>query len=124
MSSTHGLLQLPLYRCELYGKTCTDCCLARDPYCTWDSKACAPHLLTEKRWVCARASPASPCNVMLFGAGKGKRQPWSFTHQPDPYCHSACHPPLVSLLEALPRRDPTAPSALPQACPLPGRAEC
>ncbi|NXY74668.1 SEM3D protein, partial [Glareola pratincola] len=49
VSSTHGLLRLSLYRCELYGKTCTDCCLARDPYCTWDSRACAPHLLTEKR---------------------------------------------------------------------------
>ncbi|NXT70112.1 SEM3D protein, partial [Chaetops frenatus] len=49
VSSTHGLLQLSLYRCELYGKTCTDCCLARDPYCTWDSKTCTPHLLTEKR---------------------------------------------------------------------------
>ncbi|NWH49670.1 SEM3D protein, partial [Fregata magnificens] len=49
VSSTHELLQLSLYRCELYGKTCTDCCLARDPYCTWDSKTCAPHLLTKKR---------------------------------------------------------------------------
>ncbi|NXN40534.1 SEM3D protein, partial [Rhinoptilus africanus] len=49
VSSTHGLLQLSLYRCELYGKTCTDCCLARDPYCTWDSRTCAPHLLTQKR---------------------------------------------------------------------------
>ncbi|NWI96629.1 SEM3D protein, partial [Pitta sordida] len=49
VSSTHGLLQLSLYHCELYGKTCTDCCLARDPYCTWDGKTCAPHLLTEKR---------------------------------------------------------------------------
>ncbi|NXN14144.1 SEM3D protein, partial [Indicator maculatus] len=49
VSSTHGLLQLSLYRCELYGQTCTDCCLARDPYCTWDSKTCVPHLLTEKR---------------------------------------------------------------------------
>ncbi|NXW35475.1 SEM3D protein, partial [Phaetusa simplex] len=49
VSSTHGLLQLSLYRCELYGKTCTDCCLARDPYCTWDGRTCAPHLLTEKR---------------------------------------------------------------------------
>ncbi|NXG76862.1 SEM3D protein, partial [Baryphthengus martii] len=49
VSSTHGLLRLSLYRCELYGKTCTDCCLARDPYCTWNSKICAPHLLTEKR---------------------------------------------------------------------------
>ncbi|NXV52321.1 SEM3D protein, partial [Uria aalge] len=49
VSSTHGLLQLSLYRCEFYGKTCTDCCLARDPYCTWDGRTCAPHLLTEKR---------------------------------------------------------------------------
>ncbi|NXF87859.1 SEM3D protein, partial [Eubucco bourcierii] len=49
VSSTHGLLQLSLYRCELYGQTCTDCCLARDPYCTWDSKTCTPHLLIEKR---------------------------------------------------------------------------
>ncbi|NXT79019.1 SEM3D protein, partial [Zapornia atra] len=49
VSSTQGLLQLSLYRCELYGKTCTDCCLARDPYCTWDSKTCTPHLLTGKR---------------------------------------------------------------------------
>ncbi|XP_009070599.1 PREDICTED: semaphorin-3D-like [Acanthisitta chloris] len=49
VSSTHGLLQLSLYRCELYGKTCTDCCLARDPYCTWDSKTCTPHLVPEKR---------------------------------------------------------------------------
>ncbi|NWS92632.1 SEM3D protein, partial [Toxostoma redivivum] len=49
VSSTHGLLQLSLYRCELYGRTCTDCCLARDPYCTWDSRSCAPHLLTEKK---------------------------------------------------------------------------
>ncbi|NWU76471.1 SEM3D protein, partial [Onychorhynchus coronatus] len=49
VSSTHGLVQLSLYRCELYGKTCTDCCLARDPYCTWDGKTCAPHLLTKKR---------------------------------------------------------------------------
>ncbi|XP_071669246.1 semaphorin-3D-like isoform X2 [Patagioenas fasciata] len=49
VSSTHGLLQLSLYRCELYGKTCTDCCLARDPYCTWDGRTCVPQLLTEKR---------------------------------------------------------------------------
>uniref|UniRef100_A0A674KAW4 Semaphorin 3D n=1 Tax=Terrapene triunguis TaxID=2587831 RepID=A0A674KAW4_9SAUR len=40
VSSTHGLVQLSLYRCELYGKDCTDCCLARDPYCTWDGKGC------------------------------------------------------------------------------------
>uniref|UniRef100_A0A8C0IUE7 Uncharacterized protein n=1 Tax=Chelonoidis abingdonii TaxID=106734 RepID=A0A8C0IUE7_CHEAB len=40
VSSTHGLVQLSLYRCKLYGKDCADCCLARDPYCTWDGKGC------------------------------------------------------------------------------------
>lgn len=49
VSSTQGLLQLSLSRCELYGPTCMDCCLARDPYCTWDGSACTPLLLTEKR---------------------------------------------------------------------------
>lgn len=49
VSSTQGLLQLSLSRCELYGQTCMDCCLARDPYCTWDGSACSPVLLTEKR---------------------------------------------------------------------------
>lgn len=47
-----------------------------------------------------------------------------------PLCLLATHPFPVPLLEALPQRDPTAwgatataLSALPQACPLPGRAE-
>ncbi|NWW69883.1 SEM3D protein, partial [Climacteris rufus] len=72
VSSTHGLLQLSLYRCELYGKTCTDCCLARDPYCTWDSKTCAPHLLTEKRRArcqdVLKADPLSQCQDTAEGA--------------------------------------------------------
>ncbi|XP_015279504.1 PREDICTED: semaphorin-3D-like [Gekko japonicus] len=49
VSSTKGLVQLSLYRCELYGKTCTDCCLGRDPYCTWNGKSCRPLLHTKKR---------------------------------------------------------------------------
>ncbi|XP_053144364.1 semaphorin-3D-like isoform X2 [Hemicordylus capensis] len=49
VSSTHGLIQFSLYRCELYGKACVDCCLARDPYCTWDGKSCRPSILTKKR---------------------------------------------------------------------------
>ncbi|NXF43041.1 SEM3D protein, partial [Oceanites oceanicus] len=71
VSSTHGLLQLSLYRCELYGKTCTDCCLARDPYCTWDSKTCAPHLLTEKRRArcqdVLKSDPLSQCQDTTEG---------------------------------------------------------
>ncbi|NWY75620.1 SEM3D protein, partial [Erithacus rubecula] len=71
VSSTHGLLQLSLYRCELYGRTCTDCCLARDPYCTWDSKSCAPHLLTEKKRARCQdvleADPLSQCQDTAEG---------------------------------------------------------
>ncbi|NWU63407.1 SEM3D protein, partial [Pterocles burchelli] len=71
VSSTHGLLQLSLYRCELYGKTCTDCCLARDPYCTWDGRTCAPHLLTEKRRArcqdVLKADPRSQCQDTAEG---------------------------------------------------------
>ncbi|NWI77947.1 SEM3D protein, partial [Dryoscopus gambensis] len=71
VSSTHGLLQLSLYRCELYGKTCTDCCLSRDPYCTWDSRTCAPHLLTEKRRArcqdVLKADPLRQCQDTVEG---------------------------------------------------------
>uniref|UniRef100_A0A8D0KQ07 Semaphorin 3D n=1 Tax=Strix occidentalis caurina TaxID=311401 RepID=A0A8D0KQ07_STROC len=71
VSSTHGLLQLSLYRCELYGKTCTDCCLATDPYCTWDGKNCAPHLLTEKRRArcqdMLKSDPLSQCQDTAEG---------------------------------------------------------
>ncbi|NWS72765.1 SEM3D protein, partial [Crotophaga sulcirostris] len=72
VSSTHGLLRLSLYRCELYGKTCTDCCLARDPYCTWDGRACAPQLLTEKRRArcqdVLKPDPLSQCQDTADGA--------------------------------------------------------
>ncbi|NXX94397.1 SEM3D protein, partial [Centropus bengalensis] len=72
VSSTHGLLQLSLYRCELYGQTCTDCCLARDPYCTWDGRACAPQLLTERRRArcqdVLKSDPLSQCQDPLDGA--------------------------------------------------------
>ncbi|XP_057263634.1 semaphorin-3D-like isoform X1 [Pezoporus wallicus] len=71
VSSTHGLIQLSLYRCELYGKTCTDCCLARDPYCTWDSRTCSPHVLTEKRRArcqdVLKSDPLSQCQDTAEG---------------------------------------------------------
>uniref|UniRef100_A0A8C4W849 Semaphorin 3D n=1 Tax=Gopherus evgoodei TaxID=1825980 RepID=A0A8C4W849_9SAUR len=65
LGSTHGLVQLSLYRCELYGKDCADCCLARDPYCTWDGKGCSPYRLTEKRQArcqdALKTDPVSQC---------------------------------------------------------------
>uniref|UniRef100_A0A8C0FC36 Semaphorin 3D n=1 Tax=Bubo bubo TaxID=30461 RepID=A0A8C0FC36_BUBBB len=69
VSSTHGLLQLSLYHCELYGKTCTDCCLARDPYCTWDGKNC-PCLLSHRRARCQdmlKSDPLSQCQDTTEG---------------------------------------------------------
>ncbi|NXW93830.1 SEM3D protein, partial [Alopecoenas beccarii] len=77
VSSTHGLLQLSLYRCELYGKTCTDCCLARDPYCTWDGRTCAPHLLTDKRRArcqdVLKSDPLSQCQDTTEGTNVAEK---------------------------------------------------
>ncbi|KAF7249770.1 Semaphorin-3D, partial [Varanus komodoensis] len=65
VSSGTGVLQLSLFRCELYGKACADCCLARDPHCTWDGKSCRPFLLTKKRQAqchnIPRANPIRQC---------------------------------------------------------------
>uniref|UniRef100_A0A8B9KSL0 Si:dkey-49n23.1 n=1 Tax=Astyanax mexicanus TaxID=7994 RepID=A0A8B9KSL0_ASTMX len=41
--------QLPLQRCELYGKACADCCLARDPYCAWNGSTCSSYFPSNKR---------------------------------------------------------------------------
>ncbi|XP_023693380.1 semaphorin-3F-like [Paramormyrops kingsleyae] len=49
VSSEAGLSQLSLHRCTAYGKACSDCCLARDPYCAWDGEICAPFTLATKR---------------------------------------------------------------------------
>uniref|UniRef100_A0A8C4QRF8 Sema domain, immunoglobulin domain (Ig), short basic domain, secreted, (semaphorin) 3B n=1 Tax=Eptatretus burgeri TaxID=7764 RepID=A0A8C4QRF8_EPTBU len=38
------LVQLSFHRCGLYGPACSDCCLARDPYCAWDGSACIHYL--------------------------------------------------------------------------------
>ncbi|XP_020644198.3 semaphorin-3D isoform X2 [Pogona vitticeps] len=65
VSTTNSLVRLSLHRCELYGKTCADCCLAQDPYCTWDGKSCKPYLLTKKRRAqcqhAAKTNPTSQC---------------------------------------------------------------
>uniref|UniRef100_W5JXY2 Sema domain, immunoglobulin domain (Ig), short basic domain, secreted, (semaphorin) 3Ga n=1 Tax=Astyanax mexicanus TaxID=7994 RepID=W5JXY2_ASTMX len=49
VSSDAGLTQVSLHRCGVYGKACSDCCLARDPYCAWDGENCAPFTQATKR---------------------------------------------------------------------------
>ncbi|KAM9443497.1 semaphorin-3D [Clarias gariepinus] len=49
VSSADSVARLPLQRCELYGKGCADCCLARDPYCAWDGTTCTNYFPTNKR---------------------------------------------------------------------------
>ncbi|XP_073324099.1 semaphorin-3D [Pagrus major] len=49
VSSELGVAQLGLQRCELYGSDCAECCLARDPYCSWDGQTCSRFFPTSKR---------------------------------------------------------------------------
>lgn len=49
VSSELGVVQFGLQRCELYGDDCAQCCLARDPYCSWDGQTCSRYFPTSKR---------------------------------------------------------------------------
>ncbi|XP_030640157.1 sema domain, immunoglobulin domain (Ig), short basic domain, secreted, (semaphorin) 3H [Chanos chanos] len=49
VGSSEGMAQLAMYQCELYGQACAECCLARDPYCTWDGHACSPYIPIARR---------------------------------------------------------------------------
>lgn len=49
IGSAAGVVQLPLHRCDIYGKACAECCLARDPYCAWDGSSCSRYFPTAKR---------------------------------------------------------------------------
>ncbi|XP_033880461.2 semaphorin-3D-like [Acipenser ruthenus] len=49
IGSRDGLVQLSLHRCDIYGKVCAECCLARDPYCAWDGYACSRYIPASKR---------------------------------------------------------------------------
>ncbi|KAE8616439.1 hypothetical protein XENTR_v10008807 [Xenopus tropicalis] len=49
IGSSVGVSQLPLHRCDVYGKACAECCLARDPYCAWDGSSCSRYFPTAKR---------------------------------------------------------------------------
>lgn len=58
MSSDAGLTQVSLHRCGVYGRACSDCCLARDPYCAWDGESCSAFTPSTKRSVGPRISAA------------------------------------------------------------------
>ncbi|XP_025060158.1 semaphorin-3F isoform X5 [Alligator sinensis] len=49
VASAVGVTHLALHRCNMYGEACADCCLARDPYCAWDGKACSRYSASSKR---------------------------------------------------------------------------
>ncbi|XP_035257935.1 semaphorin-3A-like [Anguilla anguilla] len=49
LGSAIGVSQMPLHRCDVYGKACAECCLARDPYCAWDGTQCSRYFPTAKR---------------------------------------------------------------------------
>uniref|UniRef100_A0A3P9BRS4 Si:dkey-49n23.1 n=1 Tax=Maylandia zebra TaxID=106582 RepID=A0A3P9BRS4_9CICH len=49
VSSELGVAQLGLQRCELYGTGCAECCLARDPYCSWDGQTCSRYFAMSRR---------------------------------------------------------------------------
>ncbi|XP_072328250.1 sema domain, immunoglobulin domain (Ig), short basic domain, secreted, (semaphorin) 3H [Scyliorhinus torazame] len=49
LGSKSGLAQVSLYQCDLYGKGCAECCLARDPYCTWNGSSCSTYLPSIRR---------------------------------------------------------------------------
>ena len=52
LGSDTGVSQMPLHRCEVYGKACAECCLARDPYCAWDGTECSRYFPMAKRcWI-------------------------------------------------------------------------
>ncbi|XP_029471082.1 semaphorin-3E isoform X2 [Rhinatrema bivittatum] len=41
IGSKSGISQVKFHQCDMYGSACTDCCLARDPYCAWDGMTCS-----------------------------------------------------------------------------------
>ena len=68
LGSSMGVSQMPLHRCEVYGKACAECCLARDPYCAWDGTECSRYFPMAKRYTHThtRAHPPKhmhPCSL-------------------------------------------------------------
>uniref|UniRef100_A0A2R9CEJ5 Semaphorin 3B n=1 Tax=Pan paniscus TaxID=9597 RepID=A0A2R9CEJ5_PANPA len=50
VASRSAVAQIALHRCAAHGRVCTECCLARDPYCAWDGVACTRFQPSAKRW--------------------------------------------------------------------------
>ncbi|XP_041080783.1 semaphorin-3A-like isoform X2 [Polyodon spathula] len=69
VGSRGGLAQLSLYQCELYGKACAECCLARDPYCTWDGTSCSPFIPIARRRNARQAGGSGNPLVQCYSQG-------------------------------------------------------
>ncbi|XP_056628604.1 sema domain, immunoglobulin domain (Ig), short basic domain, secreted, (semaphorin) 3H isoform X2 [Triplophysa dalaica] len=68
--SAEGVAQLRLFQCDLYGQACAECCLARDPYCTWDGHSCSPYMPTARRRNIRQVYDDNPLNQCVSqGAG-------------------------------------------------------
>uniref|UniRef100_A0A3Q4BM38 Sema domain-containing protein n=1 Tax=Mola mola TaxID=94237 RepID=A0A3Q4BM38_MOLML len=67
VSSELGVAQLGLQRCKSYGSGCAECCLARDPYCSWDGQTCSRFFPTSKsrarRQDVRYGDPWSQCHI-------------------------------------------------------------
>ncbi|XP_039617403.1 semaphorin-3E [Polypterus senegalus] len=54
IGSESAVAQVKLHQCDMYGTACSDCCLARDPYCAWDGVSCSRYFpagtLTKRRF--------------------------------------------------------------------------
>uniref|UniRef100_A0A8C9XFH4 Sema domain, immunoglobulin domain (Ig), short basic domain, secreted, (semaphorin) 3Aa n=1 Tax=Sander lucioperca TaxID=283035 RepID=A0A8C9XFH4_SANLU len=73
LGSGLGVSQMSLHRCEVYGKACAECCLARDPYCAWDGSECSRYFPTAKRRTrrqdIRNGDPLSQCSDLQHHGG-------------------------------------------------------
>ncbi|XP_075928097.1 semaphorin-3G isoform X2 [Petromyzon marinus] len=78
VGSGTGLVQLPVQRCDLYGQACAECCLARDPHCAWDGRACsryhAPSRRRFRRQDVRHGNPVTQCHGQPVGEAQEERQ--------------------------------------------------
>lgn len=81
LGSDTGVSQMPLHRCEVYGKACAECCLARDPYCAWDGTECSRYFPMAKRcWIPAPHSQWEYDVIVAISGGCVSSNPHLFTY--------------------------------------------